>query len=53
MPIPHKWTPPTPSQEYKRILAEEDRAILEAYVKAGDPAAIAYKQAQEDSQQSD
>ena len=43
-----KWIPPTPSQEYRRILAEEDKAILEAYVKAGDLSAIAYKKAQDE-----
>ena len=45
MPRPQKWIPPTPSQEYRRILAQEDKAILEAYVKAGDLSAIAYKKA--------
>ena len=43
MPTPKKWYPPTIAQEWKRICEEEDKAILEAYVKAGDPAAIQYK----------
>jgi len=44
MPTPKKWYPPTIAQEWKRICEEEDKAILEAYVRSGDPAAIVYKQ---------
>lgn len=43
MPRPQKWTQPTPAQEWERICEAEDKAILAAYVKAGDPAAIAHK----------
>jgi len=43
MPQPKKYYKPTVSQEWQRIQKAEDQAILEAYVKAGDPAAIAYK----------
>jgi hypothetical protein len=44
MPTPKKWYPPTIAQEWKRICEDEDKAILEAYVRSGDPAAIVYKQ---------
>lgn len=40
---PKKYHKPTPAQEYKKILEAEDQAILNAYVKAGDPAAIAHQ----------
>ena len=43
MTQPKKWYPPTASQEWQRIQKAEDQAILEAYIKAEDPAAIAYK----------
>jgi hypothetical protein len=40
---PKKYYKPTPTQEYQRILKAEDQAILDAYVKSGDPAAIAHQ----------
>lgn len=43
---PKKWHKPTPTQEYQRILKAEDQAILDAYVQAGDPAAIAHQKVQ-------
>jgi len=52
MATPQKWYQPTPSQEWKRICEAEDKAILEAYVKAGDPAAIQYKKEQQANDQS-
>lgn len=40
---PKKYHKPTPTQEYQKILKAEDQAILNAYVQAGDPAAIAHQ----------
>ena len=39
MATPKKWYPPTDAQLLKKITIAEDKAILTAYAKAGDPLA--------------
>jgi hypothetical protein len=46
----HKWYPPTPAQEWRKIQADFELQVLKDYAKGGDPAAVAELKRRKDEQ---